>query len=114
MLANLKEGFSGDYRVRRKPSVSRAFCEVCGSPSTWLTFTRNPDLVTIHGMWDTHTGDLGHADHFLTRIPGYGGALESLSNFDSIALGVHCNPDLSDGLSQKKLHTLQVEDQHLE
>jgi hypothetical protein len=65
MLANFRDGFSGDYGVQMKPAKLRTFCEV-----EWPTFNTGwptegtLDLATITCVRDIVVGDPGHPDQF--------------------------------------------------
>jgi hypothetical protein len=65
MLANLRDGFLGDYGVRMKPAKLWTFCEV-----EWPTFNvgwpteGTLDLATIAHVRDIVIGDPGHPDQF--------------------------------------------------
>jgi hypothetical protein len=65
MLANFREGFSGDYGVKMKPAKLRRFCEL-----EWPTFNAGwpaegtLDLAIITRIRNIVAGDPGHPDQF--------------------------------------------------
>jgi hypothetical protein len=65
MLANFRDGFSGDYGVQMRPAKLRNFCEV-----EWPVFNigwpteGTLDLATIARVRHIVIRDPGHSDHF--------------------------------------------------
>jgi hypothetical protein len=72
MLANFREGFSGNYGVWMKLAKLQTFCDV-----EWPTFNvgwpaeDTLDLATIAHVRDIVVGDPGHPDQFMTPVASW-------------------------------------------